>query len=340
VAHPWSLESRSSKDHPKCNWYIWKDAREDGGYPNNWLSSFGGSAWRWDEKIQQYYHHAFAKAQPDLSWRNLEVQRAMFEMTRFWLDRGVDGFRVDVMWHLIKDEQLRDNPPNPAYQAHMSTFHQLLPLYSTDQPEVHDIVRQMREVLDTYEDRMMIGETYLPIHKPVTYYGIDLKGAHLPFNFQLISFRGIRSGSLPLSWSMKPLCRANIEGDFVPVYADHQLISCLRQAAGSPRFLIVLNLSHRPCYFRTSTEALKGVVEICTAPELEGRTVSGTIPVEGNEGVIVRLRSPTGRQLPEKIFKLAKGKMYLGKTNFDRPDRISGRVLTRFLRCSDFLSHM
>src|SRR5690606_1559109 len=104
-----------------------------------------------------------------------------------WLDKGVDGFRVDVMWHMIKDEQWRDNPENADYKPHMSTYDELLPVYSTDQAEVHDIIRRMREVLDSYEERMMIGEIYLPIHKLMTYYGADNNGAHLPFNFQLLS---------------------------------------------------------------------------------------------------------------------------------------------------------
>jgi alpha-glucosidase len=184
--HPWFLESKSSKDNPKRDWYIWKDAREDGSAPNNWLSVFGGSAWQWDEKTKQYYYHAFLKEQPDLNWRNKEVQEAMFEVMRFWLNKGVDGFRVDVMWHMIKDELLRDNPPNPEYQPQMLDYHQLLPVYSTDQPQVHDIVEKMRKVTDEY-DRVIIGEIYLPIERLVVYYGVDNKGAHLPFNFQLIS---------------------------------------------------------------------------------------------------------------------------------------------------------
>ncbi|WP_207496031.1 alpha-amylase family glycosyl hydrolase [Aridibaculum aurantiacum] len=185
--HPWFLESRSSRNNPKRDWYIWHDATADGNPPNNWLSVFGGSGWEWDEATGQYYYHAFLKEQPDLNWRNPEVQEAMFNVMRFWLDRGVDGFRVDVMWHMIKDEKLRDNPVNPDYQQHMATYEQLLPVFSTDQPEVHDIVHKMRAVLDSYDERMMIGEIYLPIHKLVTYYGVDNKGAHLPFNFQLLS---------------------------------------------------------------------------------------------------------------------------------------------------------
>jgi alpha-glucosidase len=185
--HAWFLESRSSKDNPKRDWYIWHDGNSDGNPPNNWLSVFGGSAWEWDEHTSQYYYHAFLKEQPDLNWRNPEVQEAMFDVMRFWLDKGVDGFRVDVMWHMIKDEKLRDNPENPDYEQHMATYEQLLPIFSTDQPEVHDIVHKMRAVLDEYEERMMIGEIYLPIHKLVTYYGVDKKGAHLPFNFLLLS---------------------------------------------------------------------------------------------------------------------------------------------------------
>jgi len=185
--HSWFLESRSSKKSAKRDWYIWKDAKEDGSPPNNWLSVFGGNAWEWDETTEQYYYHAFLKEQPDLNWRNPEVQQAMLNAMRFWLDKGVDGFRVDVMWHMIKDEQLRDNPVNPDYKPHMATYEQLLPVYSTDQPEVHEIVRKMRQLLDEYEERMMIGEIYLPIHKLVSYYGTVEKEAHLPFNFLLLS---------------------------------------------------------------------------------------------------------------------------------------------------------
>ena len=186
--HPWFLESRSSRTNPKRDWYIWHDAKEDGSPPNNWLSVFGGPGWEWDEHTKQYYYHAFLKEQPDLNWRNHQVQDAMMDVMRFWLDKGVDGFRVDVMWHMIKDDQLRDNPVNPNYQPHMATYEQLIPVYSTDQPEVHFIVQKMRKLLDEYDDRMMIGEIYLPIHKLVSYYGTaENKGAHLPFNFLLLS---------------------------------------------------------------------------------------------------------------------------------------------------------
>ena len=110
--HPWFLESRSSLTNPKRDWYLWRDPAPDGGPPNNWLSNFGGPAWTRDGS--QYYCHSFLKQQPDVNWRNPELREAMFNVLRFWLDRGVDGFRVDVMWMMIKDDQYRDNPINPA----------------------------------------------------------------------------------------------------------------------------------------------------------------------------------------------------------------------------------
>jgi alpha-glucosidase len=184
--HPWFIESRSSRDNPKRNWYIWQDAAPDGNPPNNWLAMFGGNAWEWDEHTGQYYYHAFLKEQPDLNFREPAVQEAMDGIMRYWLNKGVDGFRIDVMWHMIKDKQLRDNPPNPHYNEHMLLYDSLLPIFSTDQPEVHDIVHRMRKVLDEYDHRMMIGEIYLPLDKLIAYYGIDREGAHLPFNFLLL----------------------------------------------------------------------------------------------------------------------------------------------------------
>ena len=178
--HPWFIESRSSRNNPKRDWYLWRDK------PNNWLSNFGGSAWQYDAPTSQYYLHSFLKEQPDLNWRNPEVRTAMFNNLRFWLKRGVDGFRVDVMWLIVKDDLFRDNPPNPDYKAGDLESHKLLPLYTSNRPEVIDIVEEMRRVLDEFADRVLIGEIYLPLKELVAYYGRDLKGAQLPFNFQLL----------------------------------------------------------------------------------------------------------------------------------------------------------
>jgi alpha-glucosidase len=184
--HPWFIESRSSRDNPKRDWYIWRDAAPSGGPPNNWLSNFGGGAWAFDERTGQYYYHAFLDRQPDLNWRNPEVQEAMLGVLRFWLERGVDGFRVDVIWHIVKDDQFRDNLPDPNWQPHHAPHRQLLATYNTDRPEVHDIIERMRAVLDEYGEKMMVGEIYLPLERLVTYYGAQGSGVHLPFNFQLI----------------------------------------------------------------------------------------------------------------------------------------------------------
>ena len=423
--HPWFLESRSSRDNAKRDWYIWKDARQDGTPPNNWLSVFGGSGWEWDDKTRQYYYHAFLKEQPDLNWRNPELRQAMFDAMRFWLDKGVDGFRVDVMWHMIKDDQLRDNPPNPDYQPHQATYEKLLAVHSTDQPEVHDIVRLMREVMDEYDDRVMIGEIYLPVHRLVMYYGHDSRGTHLPFNFQLLSVPwepgrlfsvieeyeaalptegwpnwvlgnhdqpriisrigvaqskvaamllltlrgtptiyygeeiGMRDVAIPpdeicdpqglnmpgldlsrdpartpMQWDDSPYAgfssvrpwlrlpdnfpRVNVKvqqldafsmlsfykslleirnreaalnvGSYRSVYSDKRLIAYAREA-GNSRFLIVLNMTHRPCFFRPENLSFEGTIELSTEPERNGTIVKNSFAISGDEGVVIRLKS-------------------------------------------------
>src|SRR5436190_293676 len=184
--HPWFIGSRSSRSSAKRDWYIWRDPAPGGGPPNNWLSEFGGSAWSFDEATGQYYYHAFLPSQPDLHWRNPDVRRAMHDVMRFWLAKGVDGFRIDVLWHLIKDDQFRDNPPNPDYRDGQPPHWQVLPLYTTDRPEVHEVVAGFRRVADEFLDRLLIGEIYLPPKRLVAYYGKDREGVHLPFNFSLL----------------------------------------------------------------------------------------------------------------------------------------------------------
>jgi alpha-glucosidase len=185
--HPWFIESRSSRDNPKRDWYVWKDPAPDGGPPNNWISFFGGPAWTFDERTGQYYLHQFDPHQPELNYRHPDVLPAMLDHMRFWLDRGVDGFRVDVIWLMLKDEQFRDEPPNPAYEdASMWPHLQLEHIYTQDVPGVHALIRQMRAVLDQYDERVMIGEIYLATKKQVQYYGQALDECHLPYNFQLI----------------------------------------------------------------------------------------------------------------------------------------------------------
>ena len=192
--HPWFLESRGSRDNPKRDWYIWRDPAADGGPPNNWLSHFGGPAWTFDETTGQYYLHQFVKQQPDLNYRNPDVVEAMLDAMRFWLDRGVDGFRVDVIGLMMKDPEFRDEPLNPNWDG-IYPFSKLQHIYTANLPEVHDLIGRMRRLLDSYDDRMMVGETYLPNDELMKYYGTtDMLECHLPFNFQLILAKWIAPG--------------------------------------------------------------------------------------------------------------------------------------------------
>ena len=185
--HPWVVASRSSRDDPKRDWYIWGDAQADGGPPNNWISDFGGSAWQWDDATEQYYLHAFLKEQPDLNWRNPDLRAAMMDVLRFWLDRGVDGFRIDVLWHIVKADGLPDNPSNPHWTPAQTERDRLIQRHSTDQPEAHAISADMRALADSYRDRVLIGEIFLPNDRHARWYGTaDRPQVHLPFNFQLI----------------------------------------------------------------------------------------------------------------------------------------------------------
>jgi alpha-glucosidase len=195
--HPWFRESRASRASPKRDWFVWRDPAPDGGPPNNWRAVFGGSAWAWDEATGQYYYHAFLTEQPDLDWRNPAVRAAMLDVLRFWLRRGVDGFRVDAIHHLFEDAGLRDNPPNPDWHPRLGPYYEQLHTYTVDQPEVHEAIAEMRRVLDEHGDAVMVTEAYLPVERIVRYYGGGA-GAHLPFNFQLIE----------LPWDARTIARA------------------------------------------------------------------------------------------------------------------------------------
>lgn len=179
--HPWFIQSCQSRNNPKRDWYIWRDPAPGGGPPNNWESMFGGSAWEWDETTQQYYLHLFLEKQPDLNWRNPQVVQAMQDVLRFWLDKGVDGFRMDVVTFLIKHPYFPDNPlrvdqDGQTYQEHR---------YDINQPEVHQVLKDFRSLFDHYPgERVTIGETWFEDPKELaTWYGGQLDELHLPFNF-------------------------------------------------------------------------------------------------------------------------------------------------------------
>ncbi len=164
--HKWFIESESSKTNPKRDWYIWRDGKgiDANGKPippNNWVSLFGGSAWQYDPKTKQFYYHEFYKQQPDLNWRNPAVEKAMFDAVRFWLDRGVAGFRLDAVLTLFEDPQLRNEPVLGGTNAQGDPI--LSDIYTNNLPEVHDVMRRLRALVDKYPgNRVLVGETYLP----------------------------------------------------------------------------------------------------------------------------------------------------------------------------------
>jgi alpha-glucosidase len=179
--HPWFLESRSSRDNPYRDWYIWKDVSPGGGVPNNWASAFGGSAWEWDAHTGQYYLHLFAKEQPDLNWRNPAVKAEMLNMYRFWCERGVDGFRLDVFNAIYKDANFSNNPSKFGLRAFDRQIHK----YDCNQPEMVPFLQELRALLDSYPERYSVGEGFLYINDIIhRYVGEDR--LHAIFGFEML----------------------------------------------------------------------------------------------------------------------------------------------------------
>lgn len=187
--HQWFIESASAKDNPKRNWYIWRDPSPSGGPPNNWINRFGGSAWEYDQKTQQYYLHTFLKEQPDLNWRNQDVVKAMEEVLIFWLDRGVDGFRMDAVFFLIKDEHFRDDPINPDPEpAKLDPYRSLIHTYSSGRPETLKIINNFTKILEKFGDKFMVTELEtLNVQELLPWYDASENFLHAPFNFALLS---------------------------------------------------------------------------------------------------------------------------------------------------------
>ena len=183
--HPWFLESRSSQDNPKRDWYIWRDGKGPGKPPNNWQSWFGHSAWTYDQKTDQWYYHYFYVQQPDLNWRNPEVRKAMYDVLRFWLDRGISGFRMDAVSRLFEDPNLRDDPILPGKNAFGDP--NIQHKYTDDLPEVHDVLREIRRLVDGYPGNpVLISEADEPtIQDLVKMYGVNDDEVQLPMDFQV-----------------------------------------------------------------------------------------------------------------------------------------------------------
>lgn len=183
--HPWFTESRSSRTNPKKDWYVWRDGKANGQPPNNWQSIFGHSAWQLDPKRNQFYYHAFYKEQPDLNWTNPEVRNAMYDTMRFWMKRGVAGFRLDAITSMFEDPQLRDEPiAKPGRDAYGEPI--LTRQYTDNLPELHDVLREVRKVSNEFPDGVLIGEAYLPnVAEIAKMYGARNDELHLPMDAQL-----------------------------------------------------------------------------------------------------------------------------------------------------------
>jgi len=193
--HPWFLQSASSRDNPKRDWYVWLDGK-DGGPPNNWQSTFGGPAWDYVPARCQYYYHYFFKQQPDLNWRNPDVKEAMFNAVRFWLDMGVDGFRLDAIGTIFEHPDMRDHPvpmnitelrhlgetaTTDEERAECGRLWDLMFQYQHSQSGVHQLMQELRAVADEYDDRVLVGED-----DNLAYYGNGSNELHMVFNFPLM----------------------------------------------------------------------------------------------------------------------------------------------------------
>lgn len=163
-SHSWFQESRQNQTNGKKDWYIWADCKPDGTPPNNWLSVFGGPAWTWDTRREQYYLHHYLSSQPKLNWRNPEVKERIFDVARFWLDMGVDGFRLDTMHHFLHDPELRDNPPRPEDMPWPNDLPQSCPLARqlrlncSSHPDTVPLIEEIRALINTYDNRMLLAE--------------------------------------------------------------------------------------------------------------------------------------------------------------------------------------
>lgn len=202
--HSWFQEALQGPTSKTRDYYVWKDPGPGGGVPNNWVSIFGGSAWHYDERSGQYYLHSFFKEQPDLNWENPAVRAEMKDILRFWLDLGVDGFRVDAIWHMSKDAEFRDEPLNPDYDGPAGGYSEYIRCYSKYGPKLHEYLRELTGVVEGYPDKIMFFESSPDeslgpvVDQYIALYDVNSR-IGLPFNF----------GGMFLPWGAKPF------GDYI-----------------------------------------------------------------------------------------------------------------------------
>ncbi|MEL6689671.1 MAG: alpha-glucosidase [Pseudomonadota bacterium] len=229
-AHPWFAESRASRDNPKADWFVWSDPKPDGTPPNNWLSIFGGSAWQWDARREQYYLHNFLVSQPDLNFHNMDVQDAILDVTRFWLERGVDGFRLDTINFYFADKELRDNPALPVDQRNSTIAPSVNPynhqehLYSKNQPENLAFLERFRALLDEYPGSTCVGEVG-DAQKGLEILGEYTQGdsrVHMCYAFELLS--GARPTAEMVATTFARFDAAAPDGWACWAYSNHDVV--------------------------------------------------------------------------------------------------------------------
>ncbi|CUH77085.1 alpha-amylase family glycosyl hydrolase [Tropicibacter naphthalenivorans] len=228
--HPWFVESRASRDNPKADWYVWSDPAPDGTPPNNWLSIFGGSAWQWDARREQYYLHNFLTSQPDLNFHNPDVQDALLDVVRFWLDRGVDGFRLDTINFYVHDDQLRSNPPLPPEERDdsiapkVNPYNHQLHVYSKNRPENIAFLERFRALLDEYPGKTAVGEV------GDAQRGLEIMGeytagddrVHMCYSFEFLS--GAQPDAAKVAKVMADVDEKAPEGWACWAYSNHDVV--------------------------------------------------------------------------------------------------------------------
>ncbi len=260
-AHPWFVESRESRDNPRADWYVWADAKPDGTAPTNWLSIFGGSAWEWSTERQQYYLHNFLTSQPDLNFHNPLVQDEMLDIARFWLDRGVDGFRLDTINFYFHDAELRDNPPLPPAMRSATVAPAVNPynwqdhIHDKNRPENPAFLRRFRAVLDDYPAAAIVGEV------GDGQYGLELQAAytsgtdkaHMCYDFTFLSLE--RPTGTRLAAMMDAVAEVNPDGWTAWAYSNHDVIRhatrwSLSDAACKTYAALLLSLRGSVCLYQ------------------------------------------------------------------------------------------
>jgi alpha-glucosidase len=279
--HPWFAASRSSRDDPHRDWYVWRDPAPDGGPPNNWMSRFGGGpAWTFDDVTGQWYLHTFLPEQPDLNWRNPALRAAMTDVLRFWMRRGVDGFRVDVAHRIVKDATLRDNPVNPDWEPGMPGYRRVVEHYSRNWHEVHDVHRLLRRTVEEFDDprRLLAGEVNLDPPELVAYYGDDDE-FHLPLNFHTI---------VGMPWTSKDL--ADLVDDMERVLPGWAWPSWILSNHDKSRFPTRLGRAH----------ARQALVFLLTARGTAVLYYGDEIAMGDAHIPVERMQDPWGRHVPEE----------------------------------------